>query len=403
MTMKLREVAASNQKFAEIAAPNPVGVFIGGTSGLGEYTAYNFAKYAKSPKVYVVGRSAEAGAKVVAQIESINPEANAQFVTCDITLIKEVDKLCDTLLANESTINLLYLSAGFVSLKGFSPSSEGIDKKLAVNYYGRWRFVDRLIPLLQAAAQQDDVAAVSAATDGDYHPINARVISVLQPGNEGPIELDNLGLTRKFSLARANRQIIEFNSLAVMRFGRLYPDIGFVHAGPGFVKTGIARNLPFWARLPSKFAMLFVNTVQNATERLYYVASAPRFRKGAYLVDGNHKSVKERAQKRGYLTEDLQEKVWQHSEDIFARAIRQNNSHSEDCDNGFVSTEHTEVEEANYHYEVPPSEAFPGLNDHTPSRGIIQEFQEEVTSVPSAAEVKLPDVEVSEVGSSQNV
>lgn len=320
MTMKLRDIISANKETTDSAAHNPVGVFIGATSGLGECSAYNFAKYSIAPKMYVVGRNTAAGSKVVARIKELNSQADVQFVACDITLIKEVDKLCDLILQKETVINLLFLSAGFVSFQGLTKSAEGIDTKLAANYYGRWRFVERFLPLIQKAAEQDEIASARALTDGEYAPVNARVVSVLEPGAEGPIDLDNLDLSKKFSLSLARRHSIEFNSLATLRFGRLYPDIGFIHIGPGLVKTGIARSLPLWARIPSRIGMLFANTAQNAAERLYYAATTSRFRRGPFILDGNHKSMRERAERRGYLTVELQDAVWKHTEHLYAMA-----------------------------------------------------------------------------------
>lgn len=58
------DVKASN---AQISATPPAGivaVFVGATNGIGEYTLRQFAMYAKVPKVYLIGRSQEAGDRI---------------------------------------------------------------------------------------------------------------------------------------------------------------------------------------------------------------------------------------------------------------------------------------------------------------------------------------------------
>ena len=36
-------------------------------------------------------------------------------------------------------INYLVLSQGMLSMKGFDPTSEGIDSKLSLHFYSRWK------------------------------------------------------------------------------------------------------------------------------------------------------------------------------------------------------------------------------------------------------------------------
>lgn len=286
-----------------------VGVFVGGTSGIGEHTAYAFAKYTKNPTIYIVGRNAEAGDKVLAKLKELNAAVDAKFLKHDMTLIREADSLSKTILAEQEKVNLLFLSPGFLTFNGRTETDEGVDSKLSINYYGRWRVVENLIGLVQKAADQGE---------------NARVVSVLAPGNEGPVNVDDLGLKTTFSLTKANRHITEFNSLAVERWGKLYPQIAFLHAGPGIVATGITRELPWYARIGTSLMMLAASSPTDSAERFYYIgAGSPDYAKGSFILDGGLKSLKERAESRGYLTPELQKTVWEHTEATFKEALEQ--------------------------------------------------------------------------------
>lgn len=336
MVLPLLHIKVKNAESASVAAPRQVAIIVGGTSGLGEHTAYRFAQYNEEPVIYIIGRRISAGARVISNLRKINSNPNCCFRAygCDVTLVSEVDELCSKILAQEKKVNLLFLSPGFTTLTGrVETPIEGLDVKMAVNYYGRWRFVDRLMPLLQAAAEEekqlqshaDNTRVVKYGVETTvFTPkvSNARVMVVLHPGNEGKPIMSDLDLKNHYTLANAHRHFVEFTSLAVMRFARLYPDVGFIHAGPGVVNTGIARSLPIWARIPSRLAMMFANTPDNASERLYYMATAASFRKGAHLIDGNNNSMKDRAIKRGLLTEELQDTVWNHTEDMYNLALR---------------------------------------------------------------------------------
>lgn len=100
---------------ARIAAELPAGlvaVFVGGTSGIGEYTLKELVKQANSPRVYNVGRSKESSARIEKECKALNPEAQYTFIPADISLIAQVDKVCDQIKAQEKAINMLFLSAG---------------------------------------------------------------------------------------------------------------------------------------------------------------------------------------------------------------------------------------------------------------------------------------------------
>lgn len=288
----------------------PVAVFVGGTSGVGEYTAYNFAKYTNDPTIYIIGRNETAGQAVLKKLKEINPSGNAHyyFKKHDVTLIKECDELCKTLNANEKKMNLLFLSAGFLTTDGRTENTEGVDKKLAVNYYGRWRIVQQLMPLLSKASESGE---------------NTRIVSVLQPGNEGPVDEDDLDLKKNFTLLKANRHIVEFNSLAVTRFAKLHTNMSFIHAHPGVVSTGIARQLPWILRVGTNALFkVMATSPETSAEKFFYLGwSAPEFKTGSHIVSSKLKEMQSDIDKKGYLSPELQEKVWNHTEQIFNDAL----------------------------------------------------------------------------------
>ncbi len=162
---------------------NLVAVFVGATSGIGEHTAYKFARYTKSPTIYIVGRNKEAGAKVLENLRKLNNDADSKyyFYSHDLTLIAEAEKLSQTVLKQEKKINVLFLSPGYLAMDSRNESTEGIDKKMAVNYYARWKIIDELVPLVEKAADSGELS---------------RVISVLEAGNEGFTHPEDLGLKK---------------------------------------------------------------------------------------------------------------------------------------------------------------------------------------------------------------
>jgi NADP-dependent 3-hydroxy acid dehydrogenase YdfG len=87
-------------------------VFAGGTSGIGETTMRQFAKHAVQPRIYFVGRSEKAAARLTAELTTLNPAGKYRFIKADLSLLQNVDDVCREIKTEESRINLLFLTTG---------------------------------------------------------------------------------------------------------------------------------------------------------------------------------------------------------------------------------------------------------------------------------------------------
>jgi short-subunit dehydrogenase len=110
----LLDVQSSNAKIQTALPAGLVAVFVGGTNGIGEAALKEFARSARSPRAYFVGRSQEAAARITAECRQLNPEGEFIFIKADISLIRSVDDVCRELKEKERTINLLFLSCGTI-------------------------------------------------------------------------------------------------------------------------------------------------------------------------------------------------------------------------------------------------------------------------------------------------
>jgi NADP-dependent 3-hydroxy acid dehydrogenase YdfG len=116
----LSTIQASNSSIGSSIFPsNPVAVFTGATSGIGEATLKEFVKNCDQkakPRCYLIGRNAEAASQTITECQALNPSAEVIFLKYDLSLIFEVDKLCEELKQRENTVNLLFISHGSVSI-----------------------------------------------------------------------------------------------------------------------------------------------------------------------------------------------------------------------------------------------------------------------------------------------
>ena len=82
------------------------------TNGVGEATVRQFAKWAAAPRVYLIGRSPEAGTRIVNECKALNPQGKFTFISKDTSLIRNVDEICDGIKQKEKSVNLLFLTIG---------------------------------------------------------------------------------------------------------------------------------------------------------------------------------------------------------------------------------------------------------------------------------------------------
>ena len=188
----------------------PVAVFVGGTSGIGQGLAEAFARWRKgNAHIIILGRNEAAAKEVIGRFPKPTTTTNSwthEFVQCDVTLMKNVHSASEQILAKHSKINYLVMSPGYFAASGRDETSEGIDKKLAVHYYARWKFIDELLPALKKAKD-----------DGE----DVRVLSVFSAGHGGKIDPNDLGLKKGYSLKAAADSATTYNDLMIeVRFSQ---------------------------------------------------------------------------------------------------------------------------------------------------------------------------------------
>ncbi|KAI5247037.1 NAD(P)-binding protein [Aureobasidium subglaciale] len=254
--------------------PRPVALFVGGTSGIGRSTLRQLALNTNAPTAYIVGRS-EANAKpLLKELHQTNPLGSFNFIEADVSLISNVDKACESIKQREKALDLLFMTPGGLSLVGRRETSEGIDKLFALRYYARMRFVQNLLPLLEAAEAEP-----------------GRVVSVLGGGFEGTIDVDNLDLNKGYNIVSCAMHSVTMTSLAMEHLAASHR-ASFVHVYPGLVGTNIYTN-----SFPPPLAAVYnyglwpllwpfsVNIEESGQRHLFHASSG---RYPAKMLDGSN-------------------------------------------------------------------------------------------------------------------
>ncbi|GKZ20912.1 hypothetical protein AbraIFM66951_003829 [Aspergillus brasiliensis] len=311
-----------------------VAVFVGGTSGIGEATAKQMALAVKQPTIHLVGRNPASGSRVLEELRASNPNGSFHFIQSDVSLLHSVDKACAEITQKEKHIDLLFMSTGHLALSK-NETNEGLDDNHALRYYSRMRFVQKLMPLLQAS------------------PGPARVVSILAGGQEGTIEEDNFDLTKSWSFTKSNTYGATLNSLAIEHLATAHPTVSFLHVFPGIVRTPLMnasfgniggailsflsrpismtpeesgeRNLflstsaaypPATPKDPSQLGVPLVPGVDTAS------ASTGKIGGGSYILSYDGSNATREKLMADYRARGFPSKVWDHTLKIFQRVLR---------------------------------------------------------------------------------
>jgi hypothetical protein len=112
--------------------------------------------------------------------------------------MKNVHVVTKEILTRVSKVNFLVMTPGYVTTKGWEETEDGVDKKLALHYYSRWKFISDFLPALKRAKEAGE---------------DAKVLSVLAAAKGGVIDVNDIGLRKTFSFIKARRQIPTYNDL----------------------------------------------------------------------------------------------------------------------------------------------------------------------------------------------
>jgi NAD(P)-dependent dehydrogenase (short-subunit alcohol dehydrogenase family) len=122
-------------------------VVTGGTSGIGEATAYKLAE--GGALVVLVARDAEKAAPVLERIK--NAGGRAKFVSCDLASIPDCDKLVSAVLKEYGRCDYLVNNAGRSIRRGIASSFDrfhDFERTMQLNYFGSLRLIMGFLPTM---------------------------------------------------------------------------------------------------------------------------------------------------------------------------------------------------------------------------------------------------------------
>lgn len=110
-------------------------LFVGATRGIGLATLRSMTAKLKAPRLYVVGRSETQFSPILLELQAANPAASIIFIETDISLIRNADLVAEELSRQESHLDLLYMSPGYLAFGGPHCKSPTLDLTLYCHYF----------------------------------------------------------------------------------------------------------------------------------------------------------------------------------------------------------------------------------------------------------------------------
>jgi NAD(P)-dependent dehydrogenase (short-subunit alcohol dehydrogenase family) len=189
------------------------------------------------------------------RLQQLNTKATVTFIEAQVALLKEVDRVCALIASSHKSIDLLWLSQGGLANANGALSPEGLNDDLAISFYSRFLFMQRLIPLLNGSSK------------------DARIVSVLSAGQEGNLITSDLGLnnTKDLGVFPLMKHHVTMTSLAMHELAEQNPKISFIHTNPGMVSTKVHDEwIDGWTGIWAVIGWIFRRTMLPLMHSLGY-------------------------------------------------------------------------------------------------------------------------------------
>mgnify|MGYP001265024591 CR=1 FL=1 len=210
---------------------NRIFLISGGTSGVGKAIATGLARL--GAKVVIIGRSAERGQAAMKEIAEATGNNKGDWLAADLSLPSSIREIGDAYKRKYDQLHGLINACGAIYFQK-EMTAEGMDRMFAVNVLSHYLLTKRLLDILRESAP-----ARVITVSGNPRFLNNPVIDF------GDIQLEHGYHTR-----RAINQTLFARTLFAFELARRLEGSGVTSNAfyPGFVKSNLARNAPWYLR-----------------------------------------------------------------------------------------------------------------------------------------------------------
>jgi len=303
----LSNIRAENAKVDHPYVPTMI--IVGGTSGIGQAIAEEFAKLTHgNAHIIIVGRNRQAAESILSRFpKPTSPQALHEFVECDMTLIKRVHAMTNSLLSRLEKVNYLVLSCGTFMIRDRQETEEGIDKAMAVEYYARWKMIHDLESPLKKARDAGEASSV---------------LTILGAGYGGKVYLDDLSLRKHYGFKTLLAAMPAYNDAMIDSFSERNSGVHFCHIYPGTVNT------PIFGGFVDHWVLRWFSPLVYLTVWLFCRSPEVCAQFMLWVLFNNSRSASRRGPKgeeigaKGYYgSAEIRERIWDHTVELMKEVM----------------------------------------------------------------------------------
>jgi NAD(P)-dependent dehydrogenase (short-subunit alcohol dehydrogenase family) len=239
----------------------------GGSSGVGYACALGLLR--AGARVVLLGRNGERGERARQELFAATGEDRVELLRADLSRPAEVRQAAAQLKRRFERLDVLLNCAGVLCLHR-EGTSEGWERTFATEFLGHFLLSRELLPLLRAAAA---ARVLTVAGTPAYLRLTA------------PIDFGDLQLERRYNPLRAKLQAALAKALLAFELARRTQGsrVSSNAFAPGLVRSGLARELPWFLRMPAGLVMALLPRENRVGP---YLATAPDLQgvSGRFLV-----------------------------------------------------------------------------------------------------------------------
>lgn len=140
-----------------------VAIVTGGNTGIGKVTCLELVK--KHATVYLAARTKERAENALKDIKKEVTDAQIEWLPLDLLSLRQVSEAAGSFVKKEKKLNYLLNNAGIMATP-YSETENGYEIQFGTNHMGPFLFTQKLLPMLEATAEKEDVRIVNVSSTG---------------------------------------------------------------------------------------------------------------------------------------------------------------------------------------------------------------------------------------------
>ncbi|NMH88700.1 SDR family oxidoreductase [Flavivirga algicola] len=279
---------------------NKTALITGATSGIGLASAKALAKM--GAELYLVGRNAQKGKKIVQEIKSETENQNVYLIIGNLSSLMDVKKIAQTFLNYNKPLHILLNNAGVYNTTR-KLTIDGYEEMFAVNHLSHFLLTNLLLERIKSGSP-------------------ARIVNVASGAHMlvKEINFDDLSFENGFKSLKVYSHSKLANILFTYELARILKNSNITvnSVDPGEVGTNLGSQNGLFGKIISPIMKLFLQTPEKGAKTSIYMCSSQEVER---ISGKNFRHCKEKQPKPWATNNEVAKKLWDISESLVQEII----------------------------------------------------------------------------------